>query len=259
MPFTLAHPAAVMPLRRLKYLPMPALVIGSMAPDIKYYFPERFELALGDTHTLYGSVVRDIPMGMAMIVIVLLLRGPLTALMTERARWVSLREAEQFTSRPLNWLLALPALLIGAWTHILWDCFTHPGTWLSSRVDALSATVNVFGIYTGAVSHVLQYATSLVGLAVIGYWYSLVAAESPPEVSNVSDRSVVRWVLLCVVGAAAVGMGTLTVLRAHHEMPTIYRMFYLLLTRAVAWFMLIYVAVGAVVMWTRRPQPQLQA
>jgi len=259
MPFTLAHPAAVMPLRRLKYLPVLALVVGSMAPDIPYYFPTRFDLAVGDTHSLYGSIVRDIPMGMAVLAIVLLLRGPLTALMTERARWVSLREAERFTSSPLNWLLAIPALVIGAWTHIVWDGFTHPGTWLARRVDALSAPVNLFGVYTGVVSHVLQYASSVVGLAVIVYWYTLAAAESPPDVSSASDRSTVRWLLLLLVGAAAIGMGALTVFKVHHGPLTVYRLFYLLLTRTVAWFMLLYVAVGAVVMRARRPQPQLQA
>ena len=259
MPFTLAHPAAVMPLRRLKYLPMPALVVGSMAPDIPYYFPTRWDLALGDTHTLYGSIVRDIPMGMAMLAVALLLRGPLTALMTERARWVSLREAQVFMARPQNWLLAIPALLLGIWTHIVWDGFTHPGTWLARRVDALSAPVTLFGIYTGVVSHVLQYASSVVGLALIAYWYTLVAAESPPEVNRGPDRAPVRWLLLLLVGAAAIGMGAFTVLRAHHEPQTVYRTLYLLLTRTVAWFMLFYVAVGAVVMSTRRPQPQLQA
>jgi hypothetical protein len=258
MPFTLAHPAAVMPFRRLKFLPMPALVVGSMAPDIPYYLPTKFILAIGDTHTLYGSFLRDIPMGLAMILVVVLLRGPLTALMTERTRWVSLREAERFTARPVSWLLAIPALLIGAWTHIVWDGFTHPGTWLSRRVDALSAPVNLFGMYTGVVSHVLQYASSVMGLAVIVYWYSQVAAEAPPEVSNASDRPAVRWLLLLLVGAAATGMGALSALRGHHELPTLYHTFYLLLTRTVAWFLLFYVAVGAVVMLTRRPQPQLQ-
>jgi hypothetical protein len=259
MPFTLAHPAAVMPLRRLKYLPVPALVVGSMAPDIPYYFPGSFERAVGETHSLYGSIVRDIPMGIIVIALVLLLRGPLTALMTERARWASLREADRFMSSPLNWLLSIPAVLIGTWTHIVWDGFTHPGTWLSRRVDALSAPVNLFGVYTGVVSHVLQYASSVVGLAVIVYWYTLVAVEAPAEVTNSSDRSVVRWLLLLLAGAAAVGMGALTVFKVHQGPLTVYHMFYLLLTRTVAWFMLLYVAAGAVVLWTRRPQPQLQA
>src|SRR4051812_49745428 len=34
MPFTLSHPAATLPLR--KFLPLSALVIGSMSPDFEY-------------------------------------------------------------------------------------------------------------------------------------------------------------------------------------------------------------------------------
>src|SRR5437762_2617545 len=40
MPFPLAHPAAVLPLRRYcpRFLSFPALVIGSIAPDFGYCF-----------------------------------------------------------------------------------------------------------------------------------------------------------------------------------------------------------------------------
>jgi len=260
MPFTLAHPAAVMPLRRIKYLPTLALVVGSMTPDIPYYFPGRASVPfLADTHTLYSSFVVGIPLGLLVIAIALLLRRPLTALMSERARWVSLRAAEAFVSRPVNWLLAIPALLIGSWTHILWDGFTHPDTFVSRRVDALTAPVNIFGVYTGVVSHFLQYVSSIVGLAVIAYWYTRVAAEAPPEVSSGSDRSRSRWLVLGLVIVAAIVIGTLQALRAYHLFPTVYHLIYLLLTRTLAWFALLYVVAGAMLLMSQRPQPQLQS
>jgi hypothetical protein len=258
MPFTLAHPAAVMPLRRFNYLPTLALIVGSMTPDIPYYFPGRWGLGLGgDTHTLWGSLLLDVPLGLLVIAMALLLRRPLTALMTERARWVSLREAEAFTCRRSNWLLAVPALLVGVWLHILWDEFTHPGTWLVRRVDALSAPVNWFGgLYTGEVSHVLQYVSSIVGLAVIAYWYVRVAAQARPEISAGADRRALRWLLLSLVVVAAVAMGTFQAMRTHHQFPTVYRLIYLLLTRTVAWFIVLYLAVGSLFLLTQRPQPQ---
>jgi hypothetical protein len=38
MPFPLAHPAAVLPLRRYcpKYLSFPVLIVGSLVPDVGY-------------------------------------------------------------------------------------------------------------------------------------------------------------------------------------------------------------------------------
>ncbi len=259
MPFTLAHPAAVMPLRRLRFLPTPALIAGSVAPDLPYYMPSRIDAALHETHTLWGSVVLCVPLGLALIAVGLVLRRQLTALMTERARWVCLREAEWFAARPMNWLLAIPAILIGAWTHILWDGFTHPGTWLVRRVDALSAPVNLFGMYTGETSHVLQYVSSIAGLAVVAYWYSLVAAQAPPEGSSGGNRAPARWLLLLVVALAAIAMGSFQALRTFHQPPTVYRLIYLLLTRTFAWFMLLYVVTGTLVARTQRRQPQLEA
>jgi hypothetical protein len=260
MPFTLAHPAAVMPLRRLRSLPTLALIVGSLVPDLPYYMPGRFQTtALHETHTLPGSVVLCVPLGLALLVIGLALRRPLTALMTERARWVSLRAAESFAARRVNWLLAIPAIVIGAWTHILWDACTHPGTWLVRRVEALSAPVNLFGMYTGEVSHVLQYVSSIVGLAVIACWYAQVAAQAPPEVSSAANRSSARRLLLSVVVAAAIGMGTFQALRSFHETPTVYRLIYMLLTRTLAWFTLLYAVAGTLVAFAQRPQPQLES
>ncbi len=247
-----------MPLRRSRYLPALPLIVGSMTPDIPYYFPGRWGLGLGGyTHTIGGSVLLDIPLGLLVIAATLLLRRPLTALMTERARWVSLRAADAFTSRRSNWLLAVPALLVGVWLHILWDGFTHPGTWLVRRVDALSAPVNWFGgMYTGEVSHVLQYVSSIVGLGVVAYWYVLVAAEAGPEVGAGEDRRVLRRALLLLVVTAAVALGTVQAVRTHQQFPTVYRLIYLLLTRTVAWFVVLYLAVGSLFLLTQRPQPQ---
>lgn len=258
MAFTLAHPAAVMPLRRLRYLPTLALLIGSVVPDVPYYLPYRaITVDLVDLHTLFGAAVVGIPLGMLILALGLSLRRPLTALMTERARWVSLREAEAFLSRPVNWLLAIPALFVGSLTHILWDGFTHPNTWITSQLGVLDGQVDVFGLYTGPLSHILQYVTTVLGFVLLWYWYHLVAAEAPPEVTAVSNRPRLRVLLLVI--AAALAMGIVHTLRAYHRFPTIYGLFYLLLTRTTAWFMLLYLLAGAMVLRMRRPQPQLES
>src|SRR6185312_11264678 len=138
------------------------LLVGSMVPDVPYYLPGRaFTVSLVDLHSLYGACVVGIPLGMLILALGLLLRRPLTALMTVRARWVSLREADEFLSRPVNWLLAIPAVFVGSLTHILWDGFTHANTWITSQLGVLNEPVDVLGLYTGALSHVLQYVTTV--------------------------------------------------------------------------------------------------
>jgi hypothetical protein len=257
MPFTLAHPAAVMPLRRIQYLPTIALVVGSMTPDVPYYLPSWANVTVDwpDMHTLNGSIVLGIPLGMVLVTSLLLMRRPLTALMSARARWVALREADAFLARPVNWLLAIPALLIGSWTHIVWDGFTHGETWISRRVDALNAPVHVLGIYTGEMSHVLQYVSSIVGLVIVGYWYKRAVQAAPPEVIAAADRPRRRR-MLAVVIVAAIAIGTVHAVHGAHPTPTVYRMLYLLLTRIVAWFMLLYVLAGALLVFRQRARPQ---
>jgi hypothetical protein len=62
MPFTLAHPAAVVHLARGR-LPFSGLVIGSMAPDFEYVLRGRAVGEIG--HTLPGLFVFCIPVGLA--------------------------------------------------------------------------------------------------------------------------------------------------------------------------------------------------
>jgi len=74
MPWTFAHPAAVLPLRPLRRLSFGALVVGSISPDIGYYVGH-FDLA-GAAHTLSGLVTLSLPTGLVLMVFVRLLHRP---------------------------------------------------------------------------------------------------------------------------------------------------------------------------------------
>ena len=52
MPFTFAHPAAILPLRRSRFLQTVPLIIGSMVPDAPYFFPWGVAKYFYETHTL---------------------------------------------------------------------------------------------------------------------------------------------------------------------------------------------------------------
>ncbi|WP_424531976.1 DUF4184 family protein [Sphaerisporangium viridialbum] len=83
MPLTLSHAAAVLPLRRR--LPLAALVVGAMVPDLPYYAP--LPVSAGTTHGWQGAVLVDLPAGAALLVLFeLVLRTPLTALAPEGLR-----------------------------------------------------------------------------------------------------------------------------------------------------------------------------
>src|ERR1700719_2432525 len=170
MPFTLAHPAAILPLRGLRYLRTVPLIIGAMTPDLPYYVPARFGLIGPETHSVTGSFTTCLVLGYAALAFVFLLRRPLTALLSARARWLCLTALAPFDRRPLEWLLASVSIILGVWTHLLWDSFTHNDGWMVHRMSALSAPV-VIGSYNGTVCHVLQYVSSVIGLAALAWWY----------------------------------------------------------------------------------------
>jgi len=114
MPWTFAHPAVVLPLQRLG-LPLSALVAGSIAPDVPSYVPG---LSIREwTHSWLGVVTIDLVLALGVF-----------------ALWTSWRRSQPTTR---EWQLAVPAVVIGSLTHVVWDAATHPDQWITNRVDWL--------------------------------------------------------------------------------------------------------------------------
>ena len=86
MPYTLSHPLAVVPLQRWcpAYLNFPALVIGSMTPDFGY-FVGQFNVA-GLAHTIPGSFVVCVPVGLLVLGLFYALRRPVCYLLPQPHR-----------------------------------------------------------------------------------------------------------------------------------------------------------------------------
>ena len=86
MPWTFAHPAAVLPLRR--FCPSPlnlaGLIVGSLTPDFGYYIGSS-ELALF-AHSLVGSVYACLPAGLVLLIVFYIVRTPLCFMLPEPHR-----------------------------------------------------------------------------------------------------------------------------------------------------------------------------
>ncbi|WP_068926090.1 DUF4184 family protein [Planobispora rosea] len=168
MPFTPSHIAAVLPLisseRARRVLDPWALALGTMVPDLPIFLPFLPDYMIW--HSLPG-VLTLAPPAVTLLLIVFhgFLRDPLTALLPPS---LSGRAASLAPGR--YGLRRLPAVLVGgaagAFTHMAWDSFTHSYSsalwgwqWLDTRVAGL---VPLF--------RVLQYASTIVGLAVVVAW-----------------------------------------------------------------------------------------
>src|SRR5579863_5497069 len=156
MPFTLAHPAAVLPLRRYcpRWLSFPALVAGSVAPDAGY-LSGPFHLQ-GFSHRFAGSFGFSLPVGLALLGLFYGLRGRVIAWLPARDRRILL----PLCQGPAGPMVVMASLLVGAWTHLILDSFTHPNGWVVLQFPVLETPVAFAGNHTLRVCLVLYYGCS---------------------------------------------------------------------------------------------------
>ena len=157
MPFTLAHPAAVLPLRRTG-LPLSALVAGSMVPDAPVFLDE--DRAYDWTHAWWGVVSVDVVLTLVTLALWFgVVRDPLVDL---SPRGVRNRLPARARLDRRAWTLAPVAAAIGSATHVLWDAFTHVDTWGTRHVAWLREEHLGVDGYLWA-----QFASGIAGLVVL--------------------------------------------------------------------------------------------
>jgi hypothetical protein len=173
MPWTFAHPAAIVALRRWcpAYLSLPALVVGAIAPDVGHYVGQTW--LAHDAHTLAGSFVLCLPIGFALLGLLYLLRRPLCHLLPQPHRGMLEPLIDPRVRLRIADLIRFAAsILLGAWTHIAWDAFTHPSGWAVVRVEWLRQRVFTVGETNVPVYWVLQHASTLAGVVVLVVVYA---------------------------------------------------------------------------------------
>lgn len=166
MPFTVSHAAAVLPIHRFSKhrLPLTALMIGSMAPDFGYFFSHETSRQL--THGFTSLVTFSLPAGLAVwIFYVALLEKATITLLPDR--WHT-RFAHTDAITPSLIARAGIAVVLGALTHILWDAFTHRGTFVTDAFPVLSGITP--GLPWLTVYHLLHGLSSAVGLVILIVW-----------------------------------------------------------------------------------------
>jgi|GEM_PF-763210 len=193
MPFPLAHPAAVLPLRRycLTHLSFAALVTGSVVPDIAYFADDysQFDRVLvflfgtsADkipgvdstwawsefSHSLVGSLAFCLPIGLAVQGAFYPLRAPLVSTFPAPHR-TALLPLCRSRIKPLGTIVG--SLLIGVWIHLFWDLFTHDNARGTKTWDFVR---HLFGLSTqtqSAVQRVVWIASSVGGVVALATAY----------------------------------------------------------------------------------------
>ncbi len=164
MPFTLAHAAAALPLRRILRgnAVFPLLVIGCFVPDIPYFLPE--PLARINAHQLPGLVIFGVPCGWAIFLLwQMVLLEPSAALLPRRLADLLLASSAAQTGATRWWPGTL-SLLAGSLSHIVWDAFTHKRGLAVHAWPALAQPIVHVGWYTLPSYFILQHVSTAIGM-----------------------------------------------------------------------------------------------
>lgn len=208
MPFTLSHPAAVLPLLRRPFSAA-ALVAGALAPDLPYFARSTpvpvgaqswYEPYMNATtsHTLLGALTVSLPYAVALWGLFLVARRPVSSLLPVPA---DPRPPEPDGASALlrraGWVLL--SLLIGIATHLVWDSFTHSAGYVVMHVPFLSTPLA--GDLTWA--RALQHVSTIGGLVIIAVYLWRRRSRLRPATPGGRRKA---WRLLAIVaGIAAVG------------------------------------------------------
>ena len=190
MPFTFSHPAAILPFKRLcpRWLNLPALILGSMAPDVPYFFLRQ---NLGHAaHTLPGSIKIALPIGFVLLCAFYLLHKPLCYLLPMPHRGALFPKTTKLPQlKPFFIVSVLASILIGVWTHNFWDAFTHVGGYFAVRLSILQRVVLQHDKMALHGYTVVKLISSVVGLALIAftYWRWLISQPRPATPANETD------------------------------------------------------------------------
>ena len=166
IPTPLIVTAAVLPLQRLgkRELPLTALMIGSMSPDFGYFFSAEASRQL--THSFAGLFIFSLPAGLFvwLFYVAVLEKATITLLPD---RWHTRFAHTDAVTAPLL-LRAAVAVLLGAVTHLLWDSFTHRGTFATDAFPVLLGATPGFAWLP--IYHLLHGLSSVVGVVILARW-----------------------------------------------------------------------------------------
>jgi hypothetical protein len=205
MPFTLSHAAVVLPFSRplARWRLLSAALIGSMIPDSRYFLPWRTQHF--ETHSASSLATYSLPAGLLVYwLFQYLVKVPMIEMLPDGAyaRWLPF-EAPASIRKLRQWLLAAGGIFVGAFTHLVWDTFTHEGSRGVRMLPVLDEPIFGVGRHHLLFSRVLQDLSSLLGVMVVIIMiaYGLRRGSTPPILKrrlSTSERRVWTWSLLLV-------------------------------------------------------------
>lgn len=175
MPFTLAHPAIIIPLHKTasRYQGLlSALIIGSMIPDFSYFIP--LGVTRYESHTWLALLWFSLPVGLMFYLVYHTLLVPVVySFLPHRFQRRLNPTFSTGSLPPLNLIPLIAAgIVFGAATHLFWDSFTHSYSynWPVQHFEILKSTAFHIGNFPLKVYRLLQHLSSVIGLIIVFLW-----------------------------------------------------------------------------------------
>lgn len=186
MPFTLAHPAAILPFLRLTRANgwRSGLLWGSISPDL---IAVPLVSARSISHSLPGLALLDIPLALVLTFL-------WNALGRDRLRRLP---GVTFTAPgSFSWGAALLGTSLGGATHLFWDLFTHGH--VPKSIPCSFCTEKLFDTPAGpfTVDQLSWYVNTVLGCAIVLGWLFLVARRNPGWPRFILSPAWLRLVIL---------------------------------------------------------------
>lgn len=195
MPFTAAHPAIILPLRKYGYkLSWTGLIIGSMVPDFEFFFRLRETENFG--HQLIGVILLDIPL--AILASFLFHNVIRNQFIDHLPNWYKKRF---LIYRNFNWNQYFKAhyktifisIIIGIATHLFWDGFTHYNGFFVTHVSFFSKRYSLFS-FALPIYWILQILSSIIGLVILQVFIRKIPESSDNNIR--AEKNFIYWMAI---------------------------------------------------------------
>jgi hypothetical protein len=207
VPFTLSHPAAVLPLARRPLVPA-ALVAGSVAPDVFWFVPRLPGVGLTRTHEFASVLWLDPLLALALLAVFqIVLKRPLLALAPKP---LAERLPRYFSWKRPGWIAL--SLVLGAATHVGWDAFTHENDGFPFLRTPLVTGVDV--------GRLIQLVSTIAGAGILAWWLVRWYRTAPTEPAPRATRHRKPVVAFLAGGTLAGVLAEVLPFLAHHDPMT---------------------------------------
>jgi hypothetical protein len=202
MPFTISHPALVLPLKQLRprWFSLSGLMAGAVAPDL-IYFLTLTTAHRGISHSWSGLFIFCLPAGIAFAFAFhrLFKYHFISNLPRPMDRFLSGLAEKRFHIADWRGLFILAcSVLIGALSHFFWDSMTHEQGEIARLIPFLLKKSVILG-RTVPNYRIVQHLSTVFGILII-LIYTLKSNLIPPASSNRSIRKPRQKLIFWIAG-----------------------------------------------------------